>query len=346
MEKIYLEKEFGQFCKRNGISNKNNVSDYINYVQNSNKILDGILFQQISAVINSENYEELENIKEQGTLKIIESNQKSKAKYKSGFIKYIEFVSQKMQSNIDSKNDFDIDTNHNLEELDYLEISPSYNPLYLADSRQKEYSISDIKQIFFFRLITQNRFNKCGVYFPISFLKQYFYKTKNKDYFNKIILNQIDNISFLKASENDLFYIKNCKKLAVNQDGSVTIDNEKIYSLDFVGKKNVEMSVKNFSEIVIDHKRPMNDILLEIKNSEINEFGELTKINLALRKKLWSPVTYKKLIKNGTRLSNDEIFRKSIDEKKLKEEFEQIISKMELVLMHKKHNSEKRAKLV
>lgn len=85
----------------------------------------------------------------------------------------------------------------------------------------------------------------------------------------------------------------------------------------------------------------MDTILSELKKAD---YCELEKITTSLNKGLHSR-TYKKLAARGTKLSNNDDFINSIDKVELKREFEDIVNRMQLQLMHKKHNSDKRNKV-
>nr|WP_314555965.1 hypothetical protein [uncultured Capnocytophaga sp.] len=85
----------------------------------------------------------------------------------------------------------------------------------------------------------------------------------------------------------------------------------------------------------------MDAILSELKKAD---YCELEKITTSLNKGLHSR-TYTKLAARGTKLSNNKDFINSIDKGELKREFEDIVNRMQLQLMHKKHNSYKRNKV-
>ena len=179
-ETIYLEKEFKKYCKNNNVKKDKNISDYINYVKNSNIILNSNLLQIIENILTDNDIEKLDYLKINANEVIISSDKISKDKYRAGFNKYIDFIREKMLMNYkDQKSDdFLIDKIDNVE-IAELSIEPDIECIFPNTNSKYEFSYERIKEIFFLRLITQNRFNKCGVFYPISFLKQYFYKTNN-----------------------------------------------------------------------------------------------------------------------------------------------------------------------
>ena len=205
---------------------------------------------------------------------------------------------------------------------------------------KESYTFEEIREKFFKRLIKQNRFNqKSDFYFPIQFIGQYFNKTGDKKYFEDIINKQIRNIQFFyDKDQHDL--IKNLKELSISEDGRVFINGNAILSED--SKNNyIPFEINEISEINIDHKKSMDSILRELKGED---FGQLVKITKALNERI-KKRNDKKLAKKGTILSDDIEFRNSINKTELKKEFEHIINKMELQLMHKKHNNYKRNKI-
>ncbi|WP_313360090.1 hypothetical protein, partial [Empedobacter sp.] len=193
-------------------------------------------------------------------------------------------------------------------------------------------------EIFKLRLITQNRFNKSGLFFPISFLKQYFNNTNDKSYFDQIIAVQLKNITYL--SDDQYKKLDSMKELKIADNGNVMIDNDILQSACPTSKKKVIMNVDSVTRITLDHDRPMDNILKEYKKDDL----ELLKISKEIKKGLHKPFTYNKLRKRGTILSNKKEFLETIDKLKLKQEFEDICNQMQFVLMQADHNNIKRAK--
>ena len=86
----------------------------------------------------------------------------------------------------------------------------------------------------------------------------------------------------------------------------------------------------------------MSKILKDLKGEN---YSQLVKITNALNENIRKREN-KKLAKKGTILSDNIEFRNSIIKAKLKEEFENIVSKMELQLMQGSHNNQKRDKTI
>lgn len=337
---IPLQVDFREFMNH---FNDKNQKDYLNYIKNANKILDYRMFGIINEIIENNDYEKLESLRIESVLLIKKTDSASKSSYASGFKKYLEFIEEYISETVEDNEDSVEITLTDAE----LEIEPNFDNLeeiyeYEKIEGKAELSKDEIKENFFLRLITQNRFNKCGLFFPISFLKQYFYKTGDKDYFDKIINSQIFDIEFIGKDKNTIGKISELKTMFIDNEGKVYINDKQVFSNNINTDNAEEMIVSSFSEITIDHKESMDSILKNLK--ENNKVPELTKISDRLKKRLRKPLTYNKLRSRGTQLSKEKEFIDSIDKEQLKLEFETIISKMNLELMHKQHNNYKRAK--
>lgn len=339
-EKIYLEKEFEGFLLTIQQLKEKTVKAYLGTFRKNLSLIKEFENKNVKNIIETHDFSSLSKI----CYPIYQSDFGiAKGTYEN-FIthsnRYRQFLVFQMEQNLADLKFDDSEEEYILSDFEDLIIE------------EKDYDIeekvifdkSTILDKFKFRLITQNRFNKCGLFYPISFLKQYFYKNGEKVYFDKQIEKQIDSIK--------LFYEENkfCKFSDVNK---IKKNNENRLFFDAIDKKNIPFLsycsnkkqyeyfiIENFSDIAIDHVISMNTILNEAKN----DFQELKKISNELKKYLNRPVTYKKIIAKGTKLSNDLIFTNKINKKKLKSEFEIMLNKMDLQLMHKKHNNFKRAK--
>ncbi|WP_298824869.1 hypothetical protein [uncultured Capnocytophaga sp.] len=314
--------------------NISKVKDYINYIKNIYKLLGVELYSIVEDIYKSHNIDLLHYLKDEGAKYLLSTfkDLSSITQYTSGFRKYIDFIEQAIYNDFDTISDPDIE--------DETEISEKYKIEELLFIPKDSYTFEEIREKFFNRLTSQNRFNqKSDFYFPIRFIGQYFNKTGDKKYFENIINKQISNIQFFyNKDHHDI--IKNLKELSISEDGRVFINGEAILSED--SKNNyVPFEVNEISEIDIDHKKSMDSILRELKGED---FGQLVKITKALNEKI-KKRNNKKLAKKGTILSDDVEFRNSIDKTELKREFEYIIGKMELQLMQNTHNNYKRNKV-
>ena len=327
---IFKEKDYISYLDKN----IKKVNDYINYIKNTYKLLGIELYSIIEDIYKLHNIQLLHYLKEEGAKYLLSTfkDLSSITQYTSGFRKYLDFIEQAIYNDFDTISDPDIE-----DETEIYEENKIEDLLFIP---KESYTFEEIREKFFKRLIKQNRFNqKSDFYFPIQFIGQYFNKTGDKKYFEDIINKQIRNIQFFyDKDQHDL--IKNLKELSISEDGRVFINGNAILSED--SKNNyIPFEINEISEINIDHKKSMDSSLRELKGED---FGQLVKITKALNERI-KKRNDKKLAKKGTILSDDIEFRNSIDKTELKREFEHIINKMELQLMHKKHNNYKRNKV-
>ena len=339
-EKIYLEKEFRDYCEK---ANIKNISDYVNYVMNSEKIIKSDLYDKIEKILDESDIESLENLKIQATELIIISNQTSYKQYRAGFNKYLEFIEEKLKLKFDtnalSKNEEKNTENEDTDaENEDIIIEETNIVDYPNDKKYQIFNSEDIKQIFKFRLITQNRFRKNNISLPISFIKQILYAKGEKLWFDLQIKRQIENIKYFSQEKENV--LLNFSKLEL-RDNEVFIDDQNVNSYDYQNKENVKLIVSSLREISIDHCPPMAEILEKI---EIEKFPVILQLSNELRKNMNTPRTYNKYIKKGTLLSKNEKFMSTINVEDLKNELQMINKKMTLQLMHIKHNNHKRAR--
>ena len=332
---IFKEEEFKNFLPKNDVS-VDSISSYLNYIKNADRLLEYKVFPIVEKLFQTQDTEGLEILREKGInyLDNIDKGSKIIRNYKSGFNKYLDFIESAIVNLIE------VTPDSNIEDIVDELIDETIDDV--TTEVKDKYSHEDIRENFFFRLISQNRFNKSSdFYFPIRFIQQYFYKTEDKKYFDDIINEQIDHIQFFYAKDQ-WDEIKHLKELSIADDGSLLINGKALFSEDFQNNRTfVPFKISKLSEIAIDHKESMDSILNNLKGEN---YSELVKITEALKKGLHKK-TYKKLAARGTKLSNDKVFRSSIDRVALKREFENIINKMQLQLMHKSHNNYKRNKV-
>ena len=331
---IFMEEEFKKFLPANDVSNS--ISSYLNYIKNADRLLEYKVFPIIEKLYQTQDIEGLEVLRDKGSYHLDNLNKGSKSikNYKSGFNKYLDFIENTIVNLIEATPD------NNIEDTVNELIDEAIDDV--TTEVKDKYSHEDIRENFFFRLISQNRFNKnSDFFFPIRFIQQYFYKTDDKKYFDDIINQQIDHIRFF-YTKDQWDEIKHLRELTIADDGRLLINDKAIFSEDFQNNRTyVPFKISKLSEIAIDHKESMDGILNNLKGED---YSELVKITDALKKGLHKK-TYKKLAARGTKLSNDEVFRNSINKKELKREFEYIIGKMELQLMQNTHNNYKRNKV-
>lgn len=332
---VFMEEEFKKFLPINNVS-IDSISSYLNYIKNADRLLEYKVFPIVEKLYQTKDIEGLEILKDKGSNHLDNLNKGSKSikNYKSGFNKYLDFIENTIVNLIEATPDTNIEDTVN-------ELIDEVIDDITMEVKDK-YSHEDIRENFFFRLISQNRFNKnSDFFFPIRFIQQYFYKTDDKKYFDDIINQQIDHIRFFYAKDQ-WDEIKYLKELSIADDGRLLINGKAIFSEDFQNNRTyVPFKISKLSEIAIDHKESMDSILNNLKGED---YSELVKITDALKKGLHKK-TYRKLAARGTKLSDNEVFINSINKTELKREFEYIINKMELQLMQNTHNNYKRNKV-
>lgn len=335
METYSWRRNLKNFYQINNVS-IDSISSYLNYIKNADRLLEYKVFPIVEKLYQTKDIEGLEILKDKGSNHLDNLNKGSKSikNYKSGFNKYLDFIENTIVNLIEATPDTNIEDTVN-------ELIDEVIDDITMEVKDK-YSHEDIRENFFFRLISQNRFNKnSDFFFPIRFIQQYFYKTDDKKYFDDIINQQIDHIRFFYAKDQ-WDEIKYLKELSIADDGRLLINGKAIFSEDFQNNRTyVPFKISKLSEIAIDHKESMDSILNNLKGED---YSELVKITDALKKGLHKK-TYKKLAARGTKLSDNEVFRNSINKTELKKEFEYIINKMELQLMQNTHNNYKRNKV-
>lgn len=344
-QQIYLEDEFKDFLQQVHNIKRN----YISVLAHHKYLIPQLNIENIETLVKNNEVQDLYSIKFPIYSKKFKISKGYYNDFKSACRKYQEFLvyysEQKLASETDEEN----------EEESFESFLVDDNDLLLED--ETEFSIAEEKEVydtnfiksnFTFRLITQNRFNRCGLYFPISFLKQYFYKTGDAKYFDKRISEQLKRIKLFYKQDRFMYLSDVSDIKLINGNKLIFKCNDKNYHLcshNLETESLEEFVIEKFSDIAIDHMVSMNTILEEIKRSKISGFEQLQMISNELRKSLKKPISYKKLIAKGTRLSNDMAFIGKINKDKLKKEYEGIISMMDLQLMHRKHNNFKRAKI-
>jgi hypothetical protein len=140
---------------------------------------------------------------------------------------------------------------------------------------------------FRFRMITQDRLYG-DIYFPIRLLKKIFYQNKkDKEFFDKFILNQIENIRIYNSSNKSFILLKNMETLSIDENNQVQCRASADWEdFSLVGNVFTELGeegkydlfkANNLREIAIDHIYTMKDVLL-LHKSSLNGLVNLTNI--------------------------------------------------------------------
>ncbi len=205
------------------------------------------------------------------------------------------------------------------------------------------YKKDELLKKFGLRLITQDRFYG-DIFFPISYIKRLLYIKGERKFFDKWILDHLNEI--VVHTENEATILKNISEFKISIIGNCSevhaLIGDTLTSVWFPfsgGKNRFLMNGYGLSGIAIDHLYPMKKILIDTQN----ELPQLLKITQFLKeisgKKSSTAKEYKAL---GSRLlvspkSNE------VDIEGLKAELNILKSKTKLQLMDKGANLSKSA---
>lgn len=338
-ENFPLKKEFKKYCENTNFKSIDSYCAYINQGLLQCK-LDLNLFAEIEKNIKDDDIETLKanfiEIENYFFTKIPEN--KIWGDRISGIRKYIEFlefyINKEFKQNNNPLNNDDFQSD--LEE-DFLENDENECIIFNDNTFEGSLVLSNkkIKENFYFRLTTQNRFPKEGIFYPIGFLKQIFYKRVKNELFDNFINQQIENIK-INIENGKQIKFSEFSNLIINEN-NVVVEKNVIYSYNYDKKEYEKLKIKNFKEIEIDHDRPMKILLIE----KANELKTLKEISSYIKKELHKPLSYKKLRKKATDISKTD-FIKTINLDELLKEMHILNNSSDLVLMHRKHNNKKR----
>jgi hypothetical protein len=195
------------------------------------------------------------------------------------------------------------------------------------------YEKEELKKIFTFRLITQDRFYEF-LYFPISVLKKLFYHHDRKAFFDNWIDKQIDHIA-VYTDQSDKLLFRDVNTLDINNDGSVWINGKFKLHTSVAGKDvKEEISTNTLQNIVIDHVVPFEKILFEWKE----QLPALQVVHNILENINKGRISNNEDLKNAGNylVSNVEFDQQELD--KLEKDLNLILSKIQLQLMDKYEN--------
>ncbi|MDR1170453.1 MAG: hypothetical protein LBK97_06430, partial [Prevotellaceae bacterium] len=200
-----------------------------------------------------------------------------------------------------------------------------------------DYTRQDVYNNFRFRLITQNRPNS-EICFPVSAIKTLFYQNSEKDFFDKWIENQIANTRIITKDKE--FKLSEASSISVLEDGTVLFNIKdrsfELYSNTADSKGKFKLSVKTFSQVVLDHIISKREIL-DTNKEKLPRLCDITK---RIYKEDRTVKTGKDLRRVGAILLKKNIINKN-DIPELKKELELIGSQIHLQLMDSSENAKK-----
>lgn len=188
------------------------------------------------------------------------------SKTETSFKKYSESINRHMPKALLGKENY-------LKYLSIINQTEEYEPLAdsLLNVKPQEpttaYTKDELVANFFFRLTSQDRFYDF-LYFPISVLKKLFYKNiEEQEFFDNWMKEQIYSIQF--HTEFNTISFSDINSLII-RSGEVYVltDNEELKLYSPVAGKEFKKKVETESlqNIVIDHIKPFETVLFELKN--------------------------------------------------------------------------------
>ncbi|MDM1383508.1 MULTISPECIES: hypothetical protein [Myroides] len=223
-------------------------------------------------------------------------------------------------------------TEINTEEVNTIENLLGFGTI----DEEKVYSFDTLSKNFVFRLITQDRFYD-DIYFPISLIKQFFYKTNNKSTFDTIVKSMIDGIK-IHYSEKEVILFKDITELRIENNSVLVVSGNKnvvIYTPTNSSKFEPFTSSK-LSDISIDHIVSQHSIMQELKH----KLPGLIKLTEVLKKAPKKVVSRPTLAAYKKKYGLDQLLQ-SVDLVQLENELRLITSQTELQLMDRKLNTSK-----
>lgn len=310
-------------------------------VQNSNNVEVANVIDSVIAFLSLNNITEL-----------LDSSSKYISNWKSGLFQYKDFLNDYIDANIDSITD-DVSSvpfsylvspscnnkKHNSDVVSSKIEKAKKNTVTMSfgfDTANKIYSTDDIYSNFTFRIITQDRYYD-EIFYPISFIKRYFYYTGGKAYFDNWVKELLDNVNVHHTDGSiKLQHISNLE--IINNKVSASFNNISL-SLFTKESDNISLSpliVSDLSKIALDHEKPLYNIM----NENIEQFITFKEITNELKKHIHGKTNIKKLKKayNITLFSN---YINEINLEGLKADLKLVSSLTKLQLMESSRNSSK-----
>lgn len=300
----------------NNITSKESAVSYDSYVRNALLCLELDMFQ-IQDINTVEDVIDVLSIK--NTAQKFDKSPKTIQNYLSGLRAYGEFLNNEF-----GLNSCTIDTKVTTQ----LQKATNLYQMYLRE---------DLFKNFIFRLITQDRFYQ-DIYFPISLIKQLFYKNNRKLAFDHILEKMVNSIKLYDSKQN-VFLFQDIKQLKIS--------NHKVF-IEIESKGEVEIytptlstnfesfNVISLRDISIDHVVSQHSIMQDLKD-KLPIFSRLTEI---LQKSSTAVKDRPSLAIYKNEFGLDHILAE-INLSDLENELNIIINKTELRLMDRRLNTSK-----
>ncbi len=296
---FFLRKQFILFLINEGNYTSGSANSYASYVSSAyNKLLKkhfNINFFGLIEYCCKENIsDEFEDLLDSSISFVLKNaDEANKKKYSYGLTEYKYFLKEIFDFPYDNEQYIPQYLSDEIKIEDELAAKEKEDIIKFREEIKKEYeTIFEIDRDslianFRFRMITQDRLYG-DVYFPIRLLKKIFYQNKkDKEFFDKFILDQIENIRIYNSSNKSFILLKNIETLSIDENNQVqcsaSADWEDFSLLGNVftelgeeGKYDL-FKANNLREIAIDHIYTMKDVLL-LHKSSLNGLVNLTNI--------------------------------------------------------------------
>ncbi|MBC5833505.1 hypothetical protein G6N05_01265 [Flavobacterium sp. F372] len=363
---FFLRKEFINYLINEESFTVGSAKSYASYVSSAikNTLNDNLKIDFFGKIeehfINSNNSDEIEDLLNL-CISIIHKKtiNENKSKYKSGLSEYksflislkfdIDLCSIYTSSEVFSKLNLIektecIDLKINLGENNSDDLGLVIREI-TDENEFIDFEIDKVSLIsnFKMRMITQDRLYG-DVYFPIRFLKKIFYqKNENKVFFDKFILNQIEEIKIFTSNSGEFILLKNIEGISIKKDKVYveTLENKHrlVYTELAIENQYDILSVPTLRKIAIDHVVPMKSLLLDFKD-KLNGLYNLTELLKSKGITKSGKESIKQLAKIGNEIIDSDLL---LDDEinLIKEDFTFLKDKLELQLMCAKSNLEK-----
>jgi hypothetical protein len=349
--KFPYKRDFIQYLQEEENYTTGSSNSYASYVASANKtILKGRFerdfFEIVNECVNKFDDCGIEDLLDLAiSIVLKEGDDKNKSKYKSGLLEYKYFLMFSIKNGSLPEN-IEVLENQNQVETD----SEMHFKIKKIEEEGKVdnlvYDKETLADNFTFRMISQDRLYG-DVYFPIRFLKKIFYRDKDtKNYFKTMIISQIEDIR-MYIDEFEFIAFKEIDTLEIDTEGNVFLTHNNIRSRLFTedGYSGLKIPLTSFSlrNIVIDHVKPMKEILTE----NITNLSALLEITNKFKSHGGLKGSGKELQKSfntvGNQFIDDEIF--SLEEVyRIKYDLDFIDNHIKLQLMDWKENLRKNKK--
>ena len=200
------------------------------------------------------------------------------------------------------------------------------------------YTKEELLDNFTFRLTTQDRFYDT-IYFPISFIKKIFYKTDNKEYFDKWVKRILEDTVI--HVENSEFKLSQISVLNFDDEGvKAEVQNKHyhVYTKHSNNKDKSPVETKELKRIALDHSKPMLAIMEELSS----ELVELQKITADIKLKLNKRKINRPVLADISKKLISEFYLDKVNIEQLKKDMDLIGKNKDLQLMCSVFNLQKK----